>query len=67
MHIPTNASQKIKSDGVEIEFALMLPPDFPVGCYRVEIEVTPENTWKSSKFDVEKEFVVLFNPWCKGG
>ena len=47
-------------------YALTVPPDFPVGGYRVEIEVTPENSWNSSKLEVEKEIVVLFNPWCKG-
>ena len=47
-------------------YALTIPPDFPVGGYRVEIEVTPENSWNSSKLEVEKEIVVLFNPWCKG-
>lgn len=32
----------------------------------MEIEVTPENSWSSSKHEVDKEIVVLFNPWCKG-
>ena len=58
--------QMLKSDGVKVQFALSLPADFPIGSYRVELEVTPENSWNGSKFDVEKEVVVLFNPWCKG-
>ena len=47
-------------------YALTIPADFPVGGYRMEIEVTPENSWSSSKHEVDKEIVVLFNPWSKG-
>ena len=44
----------------------MIPADFPVGSYRMEVEVTPENSWNTKQFNVEKEIVALFNPWCKG-
>ena len=47
-------------------YALTIPPDFPVGGYRVEIEVIPEDSRSGNKHEVEKEIVVLFNPWCKG-
>ena len=58
--------QQVKSEGAKAVFALTIPPDFPVGSYRVEMEVTPEDSWNTTEFDVPKEFVVLFNPWCKG-
>ena len=43
-----------------------MPADFPVGRYRVVVEVAPEGSKRGEEQDAEREVVVLFNPWCKG-
>lgn len=58
--------QEIKSEGSKVTLSLSLPPDFPVGSYRLEVEVQPEGSRMREKLNVDKEMVVIFNPWCKG-
>ena len=49
-----------------MEFSLLMPADFPVGRYRMVVEVAPEGSKRGEEQDAEREVVVLFNPWCKG-
>lgn len=58
--------QEINSEGSKVTLSLSLPPDFPVGSYRLEVEVQPEGSRTREKLKVDKEMVVIFNPWCKG-
>ena len=47
-------------------YSLMLPADFPVGSYHIVVEVTPQDSKQGERQDVDREMVVLFNPWCRG-
>ena len=58
--------QEIKSESSKVTLSLSLPPDFPVGSYCLELEVQPEGSRAREKLKVDKEMVVIFNPWCKG-
>lgn len=47
-------------------YSLMLPADFPVGSYHIVVEVTPQDSKQGERQDVDREMVVLFNPWSRG-
>ena len=46
--------------------SLVLPADFPVGKYRITVEVTPQGSKQEMRKDGDREMVVLFNPWANG-
>lgn len=55
--------QELKSESSGVTLSLLLPADFPVGSYRIVVEVTPEGNKQGEKKDADTELVVLFNPW----
>lgn len=57
--------QEVESKGSVVTLSLKFPADFPVGKYRLVVEVTPEHSRRGFDKDAEKELVVLFNPWAQ--
>lgn len=56
----------VSTSNDKVRYRVHVPPDAPVGSYKGYVRVPVGRGKPDSVWEMEKDIVLLFNPWCKG-